>query len=196
MKNLIVILIGSFLLVNCTNQKNESSENRNIKDTIVYHSDKTKFIDSLGLTKQFNKTKWFLYSRYCDEKVQFTKESLIYDTSITFASLDLKFDTLILYKDTCEINFRFYYKNLLCDHRLIYNYQVLWGAVFKIPSDSILKFSGRSSARYFSFHSANPLKSRYENFAHPDVIKYVNANKSKLNPWFLAEAEQRGLIKK
>lgn len=192
MRLTVFLLVIFSIQIGCI-EKNQTSLEK--KSTTVAEKiiDYPQIIDSLGFRSKYDKTKWFLYCRYCDEKVRFTKQSKINDTSVTFASLHLKFDTLILQNGMCEINFRFYYKNLLCNYNLIEN-KLLWGCVFKVDSDSIIKFSGRSNARYFQFESGRPETSRFQNLAHPDVIKYINANKEKLTPWFREEAIKRGLL--
>ncbi|MBL7713341.1 MAG: hypothetical protein JNL13_12775 [Chitinophagaceae bacterium] len=189
--NVFIFLI-IIIQVGCIekNQRNFAKKSNNVVKEIDNYP---PLIDSLGFRSKYDKTKWFLYCRYCDEKVLFTEQSKI-DTSITFASLDLKFDTLIIKNNLCEMNFRFYFKDSLCDYRLVEN-RLLWGCVFQVDNDSIIKFSGRTNARYFQFESEKPEASRFQNLSHPDVINYINANKDKLNPWFREEAVIRGVIR-
>lgn len=149
-----------------------------------------RLIDSLGLQNLYDKTKWALYCLHCDSVVRFKSESNISDT-LTYASLDLRIDTMMITGDSTEIDFRFYYKNIPCDLDIVSN--VPWSGVWYVRTDSVKCYSSLDErVRYYC--PGDP-DSRYLNLSHPDVIKYINANKEKLHPWFLHEAERRGLIK-
>ena len=71
------------------------------------------------------------------------------------------------------------------------------GAVYSLKSDSIIKFSWRTHARYIMRKCFNPnnCKFREEKPLQPEVIKYIRQNKNKLDPWFRKEAIKRGVIK-
>lgn len=95
-----------------------------------------------------------------------------------------------------ELDFFFYYKNEKVNARMVENYPP-WGALYKRPSDDIILFSSRSSARYYYLNCKDIEECNYREVKplQPEVIKYIKENKNKLDPWFRKEAIKRGVIK-
>jgi len=176
-----IVLISLFLFQNhyCHGQTN---------------SDYPVEVLKLGKTKLYDKAKWFIYCIQSDRKVRFLSKTGI-KTNITYGTLPLKFENLQLRGDTLEINFNFYYKGEVVD-KLTDNYPHR-GAVYIGNSGKIVMYTTNGHARYVWAKCDNPAKCifREEKPLQPEVIRYIKANKNKLDPWFRKEAIKRGVIK-
>lgn len=175
-----ILLIA--LCIKCTNNVEEKNKISEIKE------DNPAEIINHGLVKQFNQAKWFLYCIHCDEVCAFNKRTGIADVK-TFGELPLKFEGVNNYHDTAEIAVSFFYQQFKCDNLLLDNESITYGAAFKDGSDSIIYFL-KAPGRYWSTVKS----SRYANPLQPEVIRYIQQNKHKINPWFRKEAEKKGII--
>jgi hypothetical protein len=153
-------------------------------------------IVKLKLQKLYDKSRWFLYCIYCDKKLSFRDKLQVPDTSITFGELPLNFDHIDIMSDTIEMYFDFYLRGTKIDEGIVENL-LYSGTVFTDGKDSIVLYTSRL-ARYFwaqcldsneicPYREVNPLQ--------PDVKKYIQKNKEKIDPWFRAEAVRRGVLK-
>ncbi|MET0571341.1 MAG: hypothetical protein ABWZ79_07935 [Pedobacter agri] len=189
MKYIIIIFFIS--IVSC-NSDNKSITNEIIReDTIITKEDYPAEIIKQGLEKWYDNTKWAMYCIYCDDTCKFRKQTGIKDT-ITFASLDLKFEEFKEFNDATEISFYFYFRDSIkCDVTTVRNIELASGAGFKKGDDS--QYFYTSPTTMHQFWTNDPL-SRYKNPLQSDVIEYIKNNKEKLHPWFYAEAKKRRLI--
>lgn len=188
-----------WMLVSCrTSSKTDTQNDGNIpleddSSISVGYPDQVRI---LGLEHLYDNTKWFLYCISCDRKLIFNPETNVQDTTTTFGMLPLTLDQVILNNDTVEIDLLFRYKGLTVTERLI-SFSPVWGAVYVGDADSIILYSGRTSARYYKEFCRNSLNC--ENRAivplQPDVIKYITEHKDKIDPWFKMEAIKRAVIK-
>lgn len=188
MKCLIILCA---LIAACNTKPSSDQNNANKSDTINQQEAYPLDIVRLGLEQWYDKTKWALYCIYCDDSVRFQKHTGIHD-SITFASLDLKFENVKQFNDTTEINVFFYLRDTIkCDLETTKNSEVASGAGFKKGSDSIIYYT--STTTLSRFWKTGP-GSRYENPLQPEVVAYIKSNKQKLSAWFYDEAKKRGII--
>lgn len=186
MKHIIFLITLSWLLLTAYGQNvQESCQN-------CYPQEVVK----LRKEKMYDKTKWFIYSTCCSNKLKFTKSYKGLRKTVTFGELPLKFSDLTIKGDTTEIHFYFFYKNSRVDNELVYNYPT-WGCVFIGESDKIIKIASIGDIRYNSFdcHETSTCPDMYELVNISDVKKYLTKHKNKLDPWFRQEAIKRGVIK-
>lgn len=182
---LLPIFLGTLLFITaCKNSEREKELTNDLK------SEYPRIVDSLGVQNLYNKTKWNLYCLYCDDTIIVKNKAGLE----TFASKELKFDTLILSGDSLEINLKFQCGELPCDEMM--KNDVLAGIVYRYGTDSILCYSSNSTLRYLWVQSPVSAKSRLVDPLQPDVIKYINDNRTKLNTWFYNEAVRRGVLTK
>ena len=178
-------------LIAC-NSDTKDTEDIVVTDTIMNEEKYPSEIVKLGLEKWYDETKWVMYCIYCDEICKFEKKTGIND-SITFASLDLKFDKIEQFNDSTEISFYFYFNDTLkIDLTTTRNLGLVSGTGFIKGRDSIFFYISPGTMHRFW---TNDPTSRYKNPLQPDVIEYIKANENKLNPWFREEAKRRGVIK-
>jgi len=150
-----------------------------------------------GLTKKYDKAKWYLYCLMCDREVKFFKGKSLVDQYTTFGCLPLELDQVNLRGDTVEINMLFKFNGKKLDWRDVAGFPQYWGAVYCGKSDDIVLFSIKSHIRY-SISTCPNVKncpSREVKPLQPEVIKYIKQNRAKLDPWFRQEAIKRGVIK-
>ena len=98
-------------------------------DSLIVGKEYPEEIKRLGFEKQYDKTKWYLYCIHCDRKVVFTRKSGLTD-DVTFSMLPLRFDFVTVTKDTVEINFSFYYKDIKLEWPVIDVYPYWGGRIF------------------------------------------------------------------
>jgi hypothetical protein len=98
-------------------------------------SEYPRIIDSLGLNKLYNETKWLMYCYQCDDTLEAVDSSILGD-SITYGMLELRFDTIRDYEDNgIEIDFDFYYNGAKCDS---FSSKVsIWGVVYSKNDDKV-----------------------------------------------------------
>jgi len=184
-------LLSMIILMYACDQS--ASNNDLIKnDSLIKAGSYPSIIDSLGVQKLYDKTKWTLYCIYSDDSC-ILKENLVTGEVKTFGSLELKFKKIKLMRDTIEIYFDFYYNDIVrCDINSLKDYKHLaTGMGYKTGSDSILYYISSSTLQYFWEKGPG---SRYENPLQPDVLRFIQTNNEKLNPWFREAARQRRII--
>jgi hypothetical protein len=186
-----VIIIFVLFFADCSDQKPEHKLVTAKKDTIEHEGTYPKQINTKDLQMKYDKVRWAMYCIYCDDTCRFLKETGIKD-SVTFASLDFRLEKLQQFNDTTEVYFYFYKDSIKCDFRVIKNIELAIGAGYKKGDDNISYYISPTTMRYFWEKGTY---SRYENPLQPEVITYINNNKSKLNRWFFNEAKRKGIIK-
>ncbi len=194
-KNIIVIFLLLPILADCRSNIKEQNEHAltQTDTTLQNNYGYPEEIIQLGKEKLFENTKWFLYCLYCDQKVKLIN-SQIPDT-VTYGTLPLMFDKILIINDSIEIDFTFMYKNMRVNEATAYPAPI-WGLLYN-SQDSIVSFSSMGSMRYSYFVSIKDpehSKNRKIKPLQPEVIQYIKENKDKLDPWFRKEAIKRGVI--
>ncbi|HTN44831.1 MAG TPA: hypothetical protein VL098_00685 [Flavipsychrobacter sp.] len=194
MQNALVLLLWMFLSCKTSSKPDvQNSGKALLKDDSSISFGYPDQVRVLGLEHLYDNTKWFLYCISCDRKLIFNPETNVQDTSTTFGMLPLTLDQVIVNNDTVEIDLLFRYKELAVNERLI-SFSPVWGAMYVGDSDSIILYSGRTTARYYKAFCRNSLNC--ENRAvvplQPEVIKYITEHKDKIDPWFKMEVIKRG----
>jgi hypothetical protein len=161
-----------------------------------FKSEYPQIVDSLGFIELYNETKWLMYCYQCDDTLEAIDSSILGD-SITYGMLELRFDTIRDYKDNgIEINFNFYYNDTKCDS---FSPKVsIWGIVYSKKDNKVMYYVKHTDFANYTKDSCvdgRPCPSRFINPLQPEVVKYINDNKAKLNPWFYREAKKRGVLK-
>lgn len=178
-------LIGALLLLaGCRNNNGDNC-----------HTCYPKRVDSLGIQKLYDETKWHLYCYYCDDTAGYNSYT---NEKITYGTLELLFDTCEVRKDTVLITFRFNFprKNVVkyndVSNKRFSHYDYC-GVVY--IHDTIYAFYGHTfNGIYREFRNPESYKSKYFNPLQPDVLRYINLHKNDINPWFRAEAIKRGVL--
>jgi len=136
-----------------------------------------------------------MYCLYCDSPVRFKAETGIRE-KLTYGSLALKLDSLLIRGDTISFLFKFLHEGKECDTNMVYAESFpCWGIRFtdKDTNSIQLFLEGEPSVvRYFKPEdpSGPYLKSSF-----PNVVKYIHDNRNSLDPWFKEEAIKRGILK-
>jgi len=153
-----------------------------------------KIIDSLGMDKLYTKAKWIMFCLYCDSPVRF-KPSIGKDEVKTYGDLELSLDSLILTNDTTGFLFKFLFNEEVCDTDMVYSYNFTWWGVRFIRNDTnnvqLFMRNNKDVCRYFK--PEDPFGKHLKK-SLPNVVKYVNDNKTKINAWFRNEAIKRELV--
>lgn len=186
MKNIKFIFF--ILLFSCNNNKEKESNQSSLERT--EDSLYPKIIDSLNAQSLYNVAKWNLYCIYCDDTVQFLQKTMD-NEPITYASLDLRLESVHRKEDTTEMHFSFYKDSLKCDENTVRKDGKIFadGIIFK--GDSVSAYTTRTTMR--SFSETYP-GSRFVNPLQPEVLTYIKNNQSRLHKWFRDEAKRRGII--
>lgn len=144
-------------------------------------------IERLGLEKQYDITKWYLYCISCDQKLEKI------DSNITIGQLPLKFKEVIIHGDTTELHFSFYFKNRLININEITK-PPYKGVMF--INDTIYAFLTYGDAYYYRLDDCSTSKCPYRE-GYPqqkEVIDYIKDNKEDINIWFKNAAIKKGII--
>jgi hypothetical protein len=192
MKQTAIILL-TCLCIACS-CKTESPKDE--APVVLSKSEYPRIIDSLRLNELYNETKWLMYCYQCDDTLKIIKSDTLKDL-VTFGMLELKFDTVDVYDTMFDIRFNFYYKGIPCTGENIRS-SPIWGMVYAHPTGKKLNYvvqSGNMNYMRDSCAPKGPCRSRFVNPLQPEVVKYINDNKAKLNPWFYNEAKKRGVLK-
>ena len=185
----LLMIFFALFISNCNDGKPEKVQDTSKTDSVEQEEAYPGQIKTNDLQAKYDKVKWALYCIYCDDTCRFVKDSGIKD-SVTFASLDLRFDRVLQFSDTTEIYFYFYKDSIKCNLVVIDNNEIAIGAGFKKGNDNISYYISPTTMRYFW---ENGPHSRYENPLQPEVINYIKNNKGKLNKWFLNEVKRKGI---
>jgi hypothetical protein len=186
-----IIIVFCFFLASCNSESKRRGNEIVEADTTLPEEAYPGQIKKLNLEALFDKTKWTIYCIYCDDTVKFEKSTGITDI-ITFASLDLRFDTIHQFNDTTEIILSFYFRDTIkCEFGTVRNLGLVTGVGFIKGYDSIYYYTTSSTMRRFWVKGSS---SRYTNPLQPEVVEYIKINKEKLHPWFYSEAKKRGLL--
>ena len=146
-------------------------------------------IESLHVQDLYDSARWYIYTRYCDVLYKPKSDSLL---SKPFGELELKFDNLSTKDDTLALIFNFMYKGQPVLPSTMREYkQLATGVGFNVKTKKkIYIISSNTTIAY----TGNP-KSGYENPLQPEVIKYINENRDKLNNCFSELAKEKGIMK-
>ncbi len=185
----LILLLFSY----CKSEPRDKNDKRVESNT---HTEYPNEVKRLALQKQFDDTKWYLYCMYCDQTLRFLPE-LKKEEQVYYGTLPLKFQRVLVFGDSVEINFFFQYKNEDVDQHLV-RPAPDWGLVYLNGTDSVVMYSSFSDMPYYWLDSKID-RNKYSNDRHvkllqPEVIKYIKENKDKLDPWFRKEAIKRGVI--
>ena len=183
------MIFFTLFIANCNDRKSEKVQ-VNSKTDLVEHEDAYPTqVRTKNLQEKYDKVKWALYCIYCDDTCRFIKDTGIRD-SLTFASLDLRFDRVQQFSDTTEMYFYFYKDSIKCNLSVIDNNEIAIGAGFKNGNENISYYISPTTMRYFWKKGPH---SRYENPLQPEVITFIKNNNGKLDKWFLNEAKRKGI---
>jgi hypothetical protein len=153
-------------------------------------------IDSLNIRDLYDSARWLTYCINCDDTCFFHKQDHVKDTLVTFGELKIvNYDTKLYNNDTIDISFKF-----LMDTIRAYpsdaNSRASLGAQYKISTKNLLTTIEYTTLKYRLLFGMPKIKKNRAFFPlQPEVVKYINNNKDKLNPWFHDEAKRRGVIK-
>ncbi|MBX9448837.1 MAG: hypothetical protein KL787_03600 [Taibaiella sp.] len=219
---IISCIVCSFYFYSCNaNQESKHNEDTvlssSIKDTIQIKRGKEwgfrvndvypKIIDSLQLRELYDSTRWYLYLLHTGEKpIMLDSESdKKIQLNVTFNSLELRFDTLEVFKDTLKLYFCFYVNDTLAlDMENFYGLEEpINGRMYFDSKDPYFCYMRKGSSIEYSctkLESRNSVTidkqyNRRINPLQPEIIQYINKHKDELHPWFYREAVKRGVIK-
>lgn len=193
MKNALIIFI-SFLLLSCTSDTKPHGESIHTGKTFKNEIDSTAFLckeklDSLGLEAAYDTCKFWLYCYNVNARVYF-KNVQHPDSPTIFSTLSIDCGNVNILKDTIEFLFHINLKDSL---------SIDWGrtvtahgVLYKLSENRPIGFILDGSMRYI--WSSNPL-SRANNPLQPDIIKFIQANYSLFNPWFVDRLKKRNIVK-
>lgn len=208
MKHFKLTIIATLLIVitacNSANTRKEKKVANTIpKQEIGY----PKIVDSLGVQELYDKTKWQMYLLKCDDTPKLENDSFLFTPPKSFASLDLKFDSLWQRNDSIAFYFDFYVNDTQSVLELMNKRSLKKdfcnGMLFYKGMDSLLFCYVSNHTDVISIYWTGPVPKQYYDTTtnrtvkplQPKVAKYINENKSELNPWFYKEAIKRGVIK-
>lgn len=206
----IISVTVSILLLSCnlTSNQNKYEPKKPI-------SDYPEIIDSLGLHQLYDSTKWQLYllvaldtPKYDDK---YDQGEHIFDSTISYAKLELRFDSLYIDDTGCvKLYFEFYINDTQSinpwDIRGMKGYYNGMEYNLKNSSDTIHfiyldKFRSYGFGKW-GYYITNKsmididttiIKTIYP--LQPDVIEYLNKHKNEIHPWLYREGVKRGVIK-
>lgn len=193
---LIILLIA--VLLSCSNATNEDTSKKKTNEYPV-------IVDSLGVQHLYDKTKWTVYIAKCTDTPKAENGQYILNPAKGFGSYELKFDSLVIRRDTLSFYFDFYENDTnvisVINYREMANSYVN-GLMFYENMDSF-EICYVSNHSYFiwdcigvdSEEIYDTTTHRYLKPLQPEVIQYINDNKKDLHPWFYNEAKKRGVIK-
>jgi hypothetical protein len=173
------------------------TEGKKDESPVLSKSEYPRIIDSLGFKDLYNETKWLMYCYQCDDTLKIMKYDTLKDF-VTFGTLELKFDEVDKYKDSgFDIRFNFYYKGIPCTSENIQS-SPIWGMVYANKAGKKVYYIAHGDVMNYMKDSCapgRPCPSRFVNPLQPEVVRYINDNRKKLNPWFYREAKKRGVLK-
>jgi len=227
MKYLLCYAIGIICILSCSdNQRSNNAETNIIEQQ--ESNDKKYFkypdiIDSLGLHKLYDNTKWQLYllkaldtPKYFNEYAYTESEiqGYIFDSLVSYSNIELRLDSLSI--DSTEGVIKMYFEFFLNDTLALnpVNFDNYLGGYegmeYKFNNDSdttwlcyISKYAYFSITKECFFWTKNSTRhtnkdtitNRYINPLQPDVIEYLNKHKHEIHPWLYNEGVKRGVIK-
>lgn len=204
MKKIYYLFVLIVLFIACNSQEDNQLKK---KEPEYPH-----IIDSLGLQKYYDDTKWTLYLLVADKEPSYSDCSHItlFDTFVYYSSLDLKFDSIYI-NDTGKL--MLYFQFFLNDSTPINNWKFRasvnyttgmeydlkdsLNATQKITIRYLYKDEAISSIGHLDMDKAyiDTTSEREINPLQPYVIEFLNNNKKTLHPWLYKEAVKRGVIK-
>lgn len=194
MKNVIIILMSS-LFWGCTSDTKPQDESIHTGNTFKNEIDSTTFIckeklDSLNLRDAYDTCKFWLYCYGSDRKVYFKDKYPHKDSFTLFPCFDLDCESINVLNDTVEFLFR-----VILDDSLEIDWRrvpVPQGILYKLSESRPIGIILDGPMRYL--WSSNP-RSRANNPLQPDIIKFIQANHSLFNPWFVERLKERKIVK-
>lgn len=190
MRNLIISLVSSLCIFSSCNSSKSTKISNESED---YYP---RVIDSLGLNKIYDKTKWLMYCYQCDDTLIFQKKWKD-SNKVYFGFLKLNFEGIKIHQEQLEVNFSFIYKEKNTNDDLVRN-SAIRGIVFKYGTDSVLYYSMGTDALTYLRDSCPDLqkcRSRFVDPLQPEVTKFINDHKTELDPWFYKMAQKKGILK-
>jgi hypothetical protein len=191
-KYLLLLLVFSA----CRNQ-NPKDENQisSIKEVNSKGNEYPRIVDSLKITDLYDSARWIIYCMNCDDTCLSQNKNQLKKV-ITVGETELVNGGIKLYNDTIDFTFKYYMDT--SEVKLTewgYNYAGK-GVQYKLSKKRLLSVIGYTTAVYMHVYGIQKdTNNRMFVPLQPEVIKYINENKNKLNPWFYNEAKRRGVIK-
>lgn len=194
MRILTLIVFGVIMLSSCGSDEN-NGEQQSVLASM--EDDYLQRINELGITDLYNEVKWRLYCNHCDVPVKNCMGREL--QGVTYGMLDLKVFYLKFENGVGEMAYTFIYNDSLqC-------------AVADMAGNKVhgigFEQNGKKPLYYISAGETNKISlqcdtmvdiskcpTRMLNPKQPVVLKYLNKNRSMLNPWFHMEAMKRGYL--
>lgn len=191
---LLLVVFGSCLL-----KEKQKAPSIYIQETLKFHIQSKRFLDSLHYTKYYTESKWKMYLKYCDKKVCYDDYQKKSNTPVFFGELDmylfsanirddtlLNFLFMIIINDTSSLGTSKPFCDTTMRHRL--NHWHYWD----IKNN---KFYGYGFDQGVIIDSTE-LNDYCDGVPNCDSAKkhFIEAHKGELNPWFVSEAVKRGFI--
>jgi|GEM_PF-1495439 len=191
---LLLFIASLFICCNTNSPGKTAVPNHTDKKEDLYPPEVVK----LGLQKEYDNTKWTLYCIHCDDTCRFA-DSLHMPDTLTFASLDLQLYTInrgYLMGRTVELDFYFYYGDIKCNLKTMRNKEIAHGIIYQADTGYVISYASLSRQHDFrEERHPSKLATRYLEPLQPDVVRYIQQNEAKLNPWFRNEAIKRKVLK-
>lgn len=195
-----VLAITFAMLISCSNSS--ISEDDTSKPTREY----PPIVDSLEVHQLYDETKWTVYLVNCMDTPNTEDGQYILNPAQGFGSYELKFDSLVVRRDTLSFYFDFYENDT--NVVSVFKYREMMGnytngLMFYDNMDSFAICYTFNYGSYPYWCVSTISKEIYDTTTRrdlkplqPEVIQYINDNKKDLHPWFYNEAKKRGVIKK
>ena len=190
----IYILLACTILLSC----NEGRQERSQKE--LYESmeeDYIRQINDLDIYELYNEVKFRLYCNHCDEVV---KDCMGHEVeNVTYGMLDLKVFYLNFDDGKGELAYTFILNDSLqCSLESAPRNQI-HGIGFEEGASAPLYYivAGKDkkvSIRCDTLTDISDCPTRMIDPKQPVVIKYLERNRGRINPWFHMEAMKRGFI--
>lgn len=208
----------------CTNaQKSEKIQGDHIvtNSSITEEGTYPDIIVKKGLQEMYDSSKWSLYLYVCTDTPKKYDLTCFFKDAKPYSSYDLRFDSLYQNKDTFICFFNFYVNDTLVlekemdsdyivglpngivftknpnarciNYKDVTGFEISRSCITKINNGPAENKSLRNTPAEGNFKRTievklfNPLTSY--------VIRFIDQNQKDLNPWFVAEAKKRGVIK-
>lgn len=185
----LLTFLTSLYLISC-NEKPKEKEQVKQRDSYYEQLERGWLVKlaEWNAARYNDSAKWRMYCYYGTDTCKAgTKKRQLTPTPLAFLDLKLtwahyKADTLVLlysflFDDSTEV----LYTNK--------GYAAVFGVEFNVRKDTVIGYEHGHG----SFWERGP-NVRYENFNHPDLLRFTKQNQSRLHPWFRKEAVRRGLL--
>lgn len=188
------IIATCFFLVSCS-EDNHTQSQKELLDAM--EEDYIRQINDLDIYELYNEVKFRLYCNHCDEPVKSCTGREM--EGLTYGMLDLKVFYLNYEDGQGELAYTFiYHDSLQCSLESAIRNKI-HGIGFKEGGKSPLYYivagnDKKISPRCDTLKDITDCPTRMINPKQPVVIKYLERNRGRINPWFHMEAMKRGFI--